>query len=156
MTLKETGVLGFLEAGGDFRYINRYAPGANDIEVCRQALSCDIYLSGTNALTMDGKLYNIDGQGNRVAALSFGPEKVIVVAGYNKIVADIPAARERMRLICAPTNAVRLSKQTPCTTTGVCQDCSSPERLCSQELVTGWQENVKRICVFILGQPYGF
>ena len=158
-TLKETGVHQLLVAGsekGSFTFHNRFVPGADDFEICRAAFSCDVYLSGTNAITMDGKLYNVDGQANRVAAICFGPRNVIIVAGYNKIVADIPAAKERMRAICAPANATRYSANTPCVTTGACQDCSSDERLCSQELITGWQQIAERICVFIIGEEYGF
>ena len=156
MTLRETGVQALLEKGGNFTYFDRYAPGADIPKVYQQALSCDVYLSGTNAVTMDGKLYNVDGKANRVAAICYGPQKVIIVAGYNKIVSDVPAAQERLRHFCAPANALRLERKTPCAATGVCQDCSSPHRMCSQELITGWQQVEQRICVFILGEQYGF
>lgn len=156
MALHETGVNQYLESGGDFSYIDRYAPGADLDEVFHQALSCDVYFSGTNAITLDGKLYNVDGRANRVAAICYGPKKVIIVAGHNKIVTDIPAAQQRMREISAPANAVRLERPTPCGAIGVCQDCRSDQRMCSQELITGWQMIPGRICVLIVGGEYGY
>ena len=154
VTLEQTGVRALLE-NGDYNYLDRYAPGADAPQIMLEALGCDVYFTGTNAITMDGKLYNIDGRGNRVAAYCFGPKKVIVIAGYNKIVADIPAAQTRMRHFSAPANAIRLGYQIPCAASGICEDCASPSRICSQELITGWQQTPGRICVLILGEEYG-
>lgn len=93
--------------------------------------TCDLFLSGTNAATLDGCLVNIDGNGNRVAAMIYGPSKVIVVVGRNKIVeGDVAAAVKRIKDKSAPPNAMRLNKQTPCATTGFCCDCDSPQRIC--------------------------
>ena len=159
VTLAETGVRQYLEAGGDFTYFDRNIPGVNLDEINRKALTCDVYLSGTNAITLDGKLYNMDGRANRVAAICYGPKKVIIVAGYNKIVTDIPAAQKRMREICAPANALRLGYKTPCGATGTCQGqdgCQAEKRMCSQELITGWLSVPERICVFIVGEQLGF
>ena len=155
MTLKETGVQEFLGKGG-FTFYDRDAPGANIDEVFLKAMTCDVYFTSSNAITMDGKLYNVDGKSNRIAAICFGPKKVIVVAGYNKIVSDLHAARERMRHIAAPANATRLFCKTPCATTGTCQDCRSPHRICCQELITSWQRDAERICVLIVGEQYGY
>jgi len=155
MTIKETGVHEFLQ-NGKFTYYDREAPGADPQDVMRKALSCDVYLTSSNAITMDGELHNVDGNANRLAAICFGPKKVIVVAGHNKIVSDISAAQERMRHIAAPANATRLSRKTPCVTTGICQDCSSLERICCQELITRWQREAGRICVLIVGEEYGY
>jgi len=156
MTLRETGVQEFLEKGS-FTYYDRYAPGTDPHEAFRNAVTCDVYFTGTNAITMNGELYNVDGWGNRVGAICYGPQKVIVVAGYNKIVADLSAARERVRHFAAPANAIRLGRKTPCATAGFCkEDCAAPERMCSRELITGWQYIEGRICVFILGEQYGY
>ena len=155
VTLDETGVLGYLKNGG-FTYYDRYAPGADLDKVFHDALNCDVYFCGANAITMDGRLYNVDGRGNRVAAIVYGPKKVVVIAGYNKIVENLDDAIKRNRNMAAPANALRLDKKTPCAETGLCQDCSCPDRICSQELITGWQFYPGRICVLILGKEYGF
>ena len=149
MTLRETGVRQFVDDGEFTRY------GADDEQLVK-ALASDVYLTGTNAITMDGKLYNVDGRANRVAAICFGPKKVIVVAGYNKIVTDIRAARKRVRQISAPANATRINCETPCTASGTCQDCASPQRICCQELITAYQRTPGRTCVLIVGEPYGY
>ena len=155
VTLDETGVRQLVETGG-YNYYDRYAPGIDAAAVMRQALSCDVYLTGTNAITADGKLYNVDGRGNRVAAICFGPSKVIVVAGYNKIVPDIEAARERVRRIAAPANVLRLGRGTPCGQVGICQDCASDKRICCSEVVTSRQIVPERVCVLILSEQYGY
>jgi len=101
------------------------------LEIMRRQLTCDLFLSGTNALTLSGALVNIDAIGNRVGAMFFGPRKVIVVAGRNKLVAgDIPAAIRRVKDWASPPNARRLNYKTPCAETGFCCDCSSSERIC--------------------------
>ncbi|MCL2856559.1 MAG: lactate utilization protein [Oscillospiraceae bacterium] len=156
VTLTETGIRQYLESSSNFTYFDRFAPGIDLDEVNRKALTCDIYLSSTNAITLDGKLYNMDGRANRVAAICYGPKKLIIVAGYNKIVTDISAARLRNREICAPANALRLGYKVPCGAAGICQDCKADQRMCSQELITGWQSVPGRICVFILGEQYGY
>ncbi|MDR2909420.1 MAG: lactate utilization protein [Oscillospiraceae bacterium] len=155
MTIDYAGVRDWLEKRSDINYLDRYAKGADTDRVFHDALSCDVYLTGTNAVTMQGELYNVDGTGNRVAALCFGPKRVIVIAGFNKIVGNLEEAKIRMRSIAAPANALRLKRKTPCAATGRCQDCASEDRLCSQYLVTGWQRSPGRICVYIMGGEYG-
>lgn len=154
-TLAETGVLQYLKSG-NFTYYDRYAPGVDTNEIFAQALGCDFYFTSANAITENGELYNVDSRGNRLAALIWGPKNVIVVAGYNKLVTDLDAARDRVRKVAAPANAVRLKRKTPCAATGHCQDCSSPQRICSQYLVTGWQTMPGRIRVIIMGDEYGY
>ena len=101
------------------------------VEVMRRQLTCDLFLTGTNALTLDGRLVNIDGNGNRVASMMFGPGKVIIVAGRNKLVdGDACAALRRIKEKASPPNAKRLDKATPCALTGLCADCDSPQRIC--------------------------
>lgn len=155
VTLRELGILDFL-AGGDYAYLDRYAEGADTQRVFHDALSCDVYLTSANAITERGELYNMDGRGNRVAAIAYGPEKVIVIAGYNKIVRDIDEARRRNRELAAPANTTRLGSDTPCRYTGACADCKSPDRACCQELVSHWQYIPGRVAVLLLGEQLGY
>ncbi len=109
------------------------APGLSleeRIAVMRRQLTCDMFLTGANAVTMDGKIVNIDATGNRVGAMAFGPGKVLVVAGANKLAEDVDDAIRRIKAWAAPPNAHRLSMKTPCATTGRCADCQSPARIC--------------------------
>lgn len=154
-TLDETGVRDYLRSGR-FQFYDRYAPGVDEDDILHKALLCDVFLTSANAVTEDGKLYNIDGNGNRLSAMIWGPKKVIVIAGVNKIVPNLEAARERVRTIAAPADATRLGKQTPCVMTGHCTDCSSPDRICSHEVITHWQENIGRVRVLIIGEEYGY
>jgi L-lactate utilization protein LutB len=157
MTLRETGVQAMLEAG-DYKYIDRYAKGAVTEIVFHEALNCDVYLMSSNAITEDGLIYNVDGRGNRVAALTYGPRKVIVVAGYNKIVPDLNAAQERVRREAAPANISRLYPQhkTPCAVTGVCEDCRSPDRMCCTESIMRHQREPGRITVLLIPEVLGY
>jgi len=157
VTLFETGVIDFIKASG-CTYLDRYAPGADVPAIMREALSCDVYLMSTNAVTEQGELYNVDGNGNRVAALSFGPKKVLVIAGANKIVRDLDQARLRMKAVAAPANSVRLEIPNPCMETGMCMECSSPTKICNIEVVTRYQraKDGRRITVLILPESFGY
>lgn len=155
VTLHETGVIDYLKSGC-FNYIDRYAEGADGVKVYHDALNCDVYLTSSNAITESGELYNIDGNGNRVAAIVYGPKKVIVVAGANKIVKDIPAAIAHKKSMAGPANAVRLGKDLPCAKTGYCADCKNTGRFCCHELVSYYQLNKNRIAVLILPESYGY
>ncbi len=108
-------------------------------EILEKTMTCDVFLSGSNAVTMDGKLYNVDGRGNRVSALTFGPKKVIVVAGKNKLVRNLLEARERVDTVAGPLNAKRLNRKTGCIEAGFCVDCDTPERICRHYMVTDRQ-----------------
>jgi hypothetical protein len=100
-------------------------------DISRQIFSCNVYISGTNAITRDGKLVNIDAVGNRVASMIFGPRKVLIVVGRNKIVKDVDEALYRIKNLIAPFHARTKGYATPCTLTGKCSDCSAPKRICS-------------------------
>lgn len=100
------------------------------VAIMRSQLICDLFVTGANAVTLDGKLVNIDATGNRVGAMTFGPKRVAVLAGANKLAADVPAALARVKELAAPPNARRLGLKTPCATTGFCSDCDSPDRIC--------------------------
>jgi len=144
-------------------------PGPGHLELMKKAATADIFLTGTNAVTMDGKLVSIDAIGNRVAPLLFGPKRVIVVAGANKIVRDIDEAMKRIR-IAAPLNVKRHYlkhnfkglENVPCMKTGICVDCRRPERICSYIVVVeaeqqplGAVDYLPRIHVMIIGEELG-
>jgi hypothetical protein len=158
MTLFETGIIDYLKSGR-FNYLDRYKEGLSPDgikDVFRKAFSADSYFTSSNAITENGELYNVDGTCNRIAAMLYGPDKVIVIAGINKIVPDEDAAIERVRNIAAPANAVRLSRKTPCVSVGYCMDCSSPERICNSYLLIGRQAVRGRIKVIIVGSDFGY
>ena len=155
MTLFECGVIDYIK-GRKLTYFDRYAENADVTQVYHDALNADFYFTSSNAITESGELYNMDGNGNRVAAIVYGPKKVVVVAGANKIVKDIEAAVRRNRDVAAPANGVRLGKETPCAKTGLCADCKNPGRMCSHELISRYQLNKDRIAVLILPDSYGY
>ncbi|MEM1484023.1 lactate utilization protein [Oscillospiraceae bacterium PP1C4] len=155
MTLFETGIIDHL-ASGKYKYLDRYAKGTDAKAIFRQAFSCDTYFTSSNAITESGELYNVDGVGNRIAAMIFGPKSVIVVAGYNKIVSDLEEARNRVREVAAPANAVRLGNKVPCKVLGVCHDCQSDERMCCSYSVIGHQKEKGRIKVIIVEEQLGY
>lgn len=158
MTLFECGVIDFLRSG-EYNFLDRYKEGltAQQMgEIYRQSFFSDYYLMSTNAITLDGKLVNIDGNGNRLAALMFGPENVIVIAGINKISLNEQEAIQRVRNIASPMNAKRLSKNTPCTIDGRCHDCLSDDCICSHIVVTRRHPVKGRIKVIIVKEDLGF
>ncbi|MEG1073936.1 MAG: lactate utilization protein [Ruthenibacterium sp.] len=158
MSLTETNVLDLLNSGA-YQYLNRSKPGLTKDEIekiYRDTFSADCYFASSNAVTEQGELYNVDGNGNRVAAISFGPKRVILVVGCNKIVPDLDAAKARVAQIAAPTNAVRLSCKTPCTVSGTCMNCKSPARICCTYVVQRYQRNAGRIHVILVGEALGY
>ena len=156
-TLEETGINALLQSGDyDFYFRGRTDEAGQPVDVYRAAFSCDWYLASANAITEDGRLYNVDGNSNRVAALCYGPKHVIIIAGCNKIVRDIAEAEERVRSIAAPANCVRLGLQNPCTVTGRCADCHSATRVCCDTVIHGFQRDPDRIKVFLLPEELGF
>jgi len=158
MTLFETGIIDYLRSGR-YNFLDRYAPGlTNDEmqEIYRKSFLADTYITSTNAITEDGELYCVDGNGNRVAAMIYGPKSVIVVAGINKIVKDYEAAVDRVRRIASPANATRLSCKTPCVKMGICQDCRSDMRICCSYTVFRQQRFKNRIKCIIVGEELGY
>jgi len=115
----------------------------------------DILLTSSNAVTLDGKLVNIDGTGNRVSSMIFGPQRVILVIGKNKIVRDVNAAIDRIKNIIAPYHAMALGRKTPCATTGECTDCKSPERICNITTIIEKKPSLTDIAVVLIGQDLG-
>lgn len=158
VTLSQLGIIDLIRES-DVQFIDRYEMGLSQEQVkerLREGLLADIFITGTNALTMDGCLYNIDGTGNRVAAMIFGPKDVYVIAGINKICANEQEAIEHIRQYSAPANALRLHKHTPCTKLGQCQDCLSDERICSSYVKLAYQGQKNRIHVIIIEENIGY
>jgi len=126
------------------------------LEISRQGLLCDTYLTSTNAVTEDGQLVNGDGIGNRVAAMAFGPKQVIVVVGMNKVVKTLEDAYSRTRSVAAPANTQRFpAYKTPCNETGACGDCKSPDSICSYIVQTRLCKPNGRIKVILIGEELG-
>jgi hypothetical protein len=125
------------------------------LELFRKCFSTDVFLSSTNAVTEDGRLYNVDATGNRAGAMFIGPKKTIIVCGVNKIVKDLEAAEKRVREWVAPQNAKRLGKKTPCVETGVCADCSSPDRICNIYVSLAKKPVRTEVIVILVGENLG-
>ena len=125
-------------------------------QMLKQALTCDTFLMGSNAISADGQLVNIDGTGNRVAALCFGPTQVVVVAGMNKVAGDLDGAMRRAREVAAPMNAQRFPLKPPCVANGLCGDCKGPDSICAQIVTTRLCKPAGRIKVVLVGEDLGF
>ena len=125
-------------------------------EMLKKALTCGTFLMSSNAISADGQLVNLDGNANRVAALCFGPESVLVIAGMNKVMGDLDSAIARARQVAAPANAQRFDIKTPCAVTGSCGDCTSPDCICCQMVITRVCRPAGRIKVILVGQDLGF
>jgi len=139
--------------------LDHNAPGLSaeqKMEILRAQLTCDVFISSANAITMDGCIFNVDGNGNRVAALSFGPRKNIVVAGLNKVVANLDEAYERLRLYAAPLNNIRLNKPNPCVKAGYCMDCALDTRICRIYHILRRRPSLSDFTVIIVGEELGF
>jgi hypothetical protein len=149
----------------NYTFLNPWKPGITAEESLRlkkRALTSDVFITGTNAITLDGKIVNVDAHGNRVAAILFGPDRVVVVVGINKIVEDVDEALERIKSEVAPLNVKRHSEfdpAPPCAETGTCSDCSSPWRICNKTVIIERQFNNDRykpvITVVIVGERLG-
>jgi L-lactate utilization protein LutB len=126
------------------------------VKLMKQALTADVFLTSANAITMDGELMNVDGNGNRLAAYNYGPDSVIVVAGMNKVVPELSHALAKVRLDATVPNAVRLNCQTPCSITGKCAECTMKDTLCGQILITRYCKPQNRIKVILVGENLGF
>lgn len=124
-------------------------------EIMLKVLGCGTFLMSSNAITENGELFNIDGKANRVAALCFGPKSVVIIAGMNKVVQDLPAAYKRVRGYSAPANSQRFDIKTPCKTTGECADCTSPDCICNQLVTTRLCKPAGRIKVILVGEDLG-
>ncbi len=160
LTLTQLGIVDYLRESDRYDYLDRYAPdltGDEIREIMVNSFMTDTYFTSANAITLDGQLYFVDGNGNRAAAVVFGPKSVIVIAGANKIVKDMEQARQRVRDIAAPCNNIRLNRSTPCTKTGYCIDCDTDYRTCCNFVTIGRQgANRDRIKVILLPETLGY
>lgn len=156
ITLEETGVIDHLSKTCRNAMKKRADVSAEEIDkYYRDVFSSDVFLGSTNAVTENGELYNVDGTGNRVSAMIFGPKKVILVVGANKIVPDIAAAEERVKKLAAPANALRLGINSACSKCGECVDCSNDDRICCSFVTLRRQRIKDRIHVIFLADEYG-
>ena len=156
--MKESGVIDLLNTEFGGAYLDRSAGKDREEveEIMRKAFVSDTFLASANAITENGELYNVDGNGNRVSAMIFGPKQVIIVAGMNKIVKDLDEAKKRVETIAAPKNTVRLEKATPCAKTGVCGHCHSDDRICCSYVTLAQQRVADRIKVIIVNENLGY
>lgn len=158
VTLEESGVFEFVRSG-DFIFYDKHQIGLTPEEkraIYLENFDTDTFLTGTNAVTLDGKLFNIDGNGSRVTPMLYGPKQVIVVVGINKLTESLEDAIKRTRQIAAPSDAKRLNKDTPCTKLGKCIDCKHEQRICNDFVLIARQFIKDRIKVIIVNQAYGF
>jgi len=159
MTFVQTGLFHALKSDERFEVFNTFDKSLTPekkMGLRRQSLLVDLFITGTNAITEDGQLVNLDMIGNRTCGITFGPRNVIILAGRNKICKDLKAAMDRVKNHAAPVNAINLDYQTPCRETGVCQDCKSPDRICNTWTITEKCFPKKRIKIILINEDHGF
>ncbi len=158
VTLEETGVIKYLR-NSNLTFYDKYKPDLTSDDkraIYLNNFSADTFITGTNAITTDGQLFNIDGNGSRVAPMIYGPKQVIVVVGINKLVDTVEDAIHRVRQIAAPLDAKRLNKNTPCVKLGKCIDCKHEERICNDFVLISRQFIKDRIKVIFINGNYGY
>ena len=153
MTAEQIGLIDALRSG-DYRVIDRDNCSDRD-RAMHDCLSADVFITGANAISIDGQMVNIDGNGNRVAGIIYGPKQVIVFAGMNKVVDNLEAAYIRARTVAAPRNQQRFEKQVPCTVNGVCSDCKCEDSICNQIVITRNCRPAGRIKFILVGEDLG-
>ena len=150
----EIGLPEALKAG-NYNFIDR-----NLIEDKRAAMlaayDADVFLASANAITEDGEMVNVDGNANRVSAIAFGPKKLVLIVGMNKVCPDLDTAMKRARNVAAPINAQRFGLSTPCAKTGSCMNCKSPDTICCEILITRFSRQKDRIHVILVNDSLGF
>lgn len=158
VSLSESGVMDMLKNRNDIRLIDRNKANSPEEtkQIFRDSFRSDVYFMSTNAITADGELVNVDGNGNRLAAMIYGPDKVVIIAGMNKLVSTVDDALSRLGSIAAPANGVRLNRQTPCAQTGFCHHCFSPDCMCSHTVITRRCSIPDRIHVILIGETIGY
>lgn len=157
VTIRELGLIEELEQRG-FKVVHHWVQAAPEVvdRLRREEVASDVFLCSVNAVTMDGKLVSIDGAGNRVAAMIFGPKRVIVIAGRNKLVRDVGEGLWRARNVAAVMNCKRLGLKTPCVELGRCLDCSSPERACNVTVILERKPSRADFHVVLVDDELGF
>jgi hypothetical protein len=157
-TVRALGVVPLLQAAGKKLFDHwQYKLGtAEELQCRKDQMTADMFLASVNALTMTGEIVNRDGCGNRTNAMTFGPSKVVLVAGRNKLVPDLDSAIGRIEDVAAPIRAISLKRKTPCVSTGYCMDCDSPERICRVTSIIHRQPLMTKITVLILDEELGY
>ena len=154
MSVHEIGLVNALKSG-NYNFVDQDA-WEDKRAAALQAYDADVFLASCNAITEDGVLVNIDGNANRVSAIAFGPKKVVFIVGMNKVCKDVDGAMKRARNVAAPTNAQRFGLSTPCSKTGACLNCKSPDTICCQFLITRFSRFADRIHVILVNDTLGF
>lgn len=157
-SIKECSLPEKLKEKGSYTVLDRseYVTPEAQQEFALKTFQCDYFLMSSNAITLDGALVNIDGNGNRVASLIYGPKHVIVVVGMNKVVSSVEESYKRTRDIASPPNTIRLGKNTPCSTTGKCGDCMCDDCICNQIVITRRSREKERIIILLVNDNLGF
>ncbi|MDO4400483.1 MAG: lactate utilization protein [Coriobacteriia bacterium] len=154
MSAREIGLFDAVKAG-NYNFVDR--DEAQDRRAAMiAAFDADVYLASVNAITEDGIMVNIDGAANRIAALAFGPRKLVFIVGMNKVCPDVDTAIKRARNVAAPINAQRFGLSTPCSKTGACADCKSADSICCQMLITRFAMDENRVHVILVNDSLGF
>jgi hypothetical protein len=159
MSFVDSGLFHELRDRDDIEVLNVFdkrLPPAELMTLRRKSLMVDLYITSSNAVTEAGQLVNLDMVGNRVAAIMYGPKHVILIVGRNKICDDLEDAMIRVKNFAAPVNVMRLEKKTPCLKTGICHDCSSPDRICNYWTITEKSFEKKRIKIILVNEDLGF
>ena len=154
MSVHEIGLVDVLK-NGNYNFIDRDAYEDKRAAMLA-AYDADVFLSSSNAISQDGILVNIDGNANRVSAIAQGPRKVVMIVGMNKVCDDWDGAMKRARNVAAPINTQRFGLSTPCSKTGACMDCKSPDTICCQFLITRFSRHAGRIHVILVNDNLGF
>jgi hypothetical protein len=158
VTIRELGILDQLKVKGNLLY-DHWVPGLTKEESLKTRkfqMTSDLFLSGVNAITLNGELINIDFAGNRTNATTYGPGKVILVVGYNKIVEDVQEAIKRIKNVAAPINAKRLNIDVPCAKVGKCVDCNSPNRICRVVMIHERRPFLTDMLIILVGEELGY
>lgn len=156
-TLEETGILDFFRRG-NYNFLDRNACKTREEkdEIYRKAYLADHYFLSANAVTLDGEIMNVDGYGNRISAMTFGPKQVFIVIGINKLVNNLKEAEDRIKIYAGPMDAKKLDKKTPCVSTGECMDCKSPDRICNKYLVYRREPIPNRMKIILINEILGY
>lgn len=156
-SIKESGLMDGIQSGA-YELIDRMTAKTPEEsrKLYARTVLADYYLMSSNAITLEGELINIDGNGNRVACLIQGPSHVILMIGMNKVVTDVESGIARVRNMASPPNAIRLNKNIPCAMTGTCHDCLAPECFCNQIVITRRSGHTGRIKVYLVGESLGY
>lgn len=156
-SIKEIGLLDALYEKGTYTLYDRARALPNEIDdMLRRSYFADFYLMSSNAITLGGELINIDGNGNRVSAMIYGPKKVVMIVGMNKVTTNVEEGIARIKATACPQNGIRLNRNTPCGTVGVCGNCLNPDCMCIHTVITRNSREADRIHIILVGESLGY